>query len=385
MKPVQLAVTILISIIFAATSVVLPAAAQSGGIGGRPANPDPNNPRTQSIFIMSLERGESGTDTILVANNTDQKQTIELYAVDGVVSNSGAYSCRQESEARIGLGSWAKIAKDQVVLDAGQREEVKFTVTMPKNADVGEHNGCIVFQTPDTDEASSGSVRVKTRQAVRLVVTIPGDLHREIAITSFDVNKSQKSQPLYSLVLQNQGNVSADVDAVVTVSSLWGNEIYRNGGGYPVIADQKLELAFEHPAQDYPMFGGWYRAGATVEYDKDAGTFGTQNAANLITKRTDEKIIFLAPTLTGVLVIAFVLLAAGGAAGYYWTIRRKNNDVRNNGQVHVVTEGETVQTIAEKYDMDWKRLVGVNKVKPPYVLSVGQRLHVPNATPHKKK
>ena len=67
-------------------------AISGGSIGGRPAHPDPNNPRTQSIFIMTLDRGESQSDAILVANNGDERQSVELYATDCIVSNSGAYT-----------------------------------------------------------------------------------------------------------------------------------------------------------------------------------------------------------------------------------------------------------------------------------------------------
>ena len=31
--------------------LILPVSVSANGIGGRPANPDPNNPRTSSIFI----------------------------------------------------------------------------------------------------------------------------------------------------------------------------------------------------------------------------------------------------------------------------------------------------------------------------------------------
>ena len=34
--------------------LILPVSVSANGIGGRPANPDPNNPRTSSIFIYNL-------------------------------------------------------------------------------------------------------------------------------------------------------------------------------------------------------------------------------------------------------------------------------------------------------------------------------------------
>lgn len=350
-------------------------AISTGSIGGRPANPDPNNPRTQSIFIMTLDRGQSKEDVILVANNSDVKRSVELYAVDGMVSNTGAYTCRQESEDRIGMGKWIDISKKFVELGPGDSTEVSFKVSLPNNADVGEHNGCIVFQSPEDAPAETGNVRIQTRQAIRVVATVPGDLHREVSIASFEVGK-QNGNPLYSLSVKNEGNVSADVDAFVTVKSLFGREVYSNGGGYPVLSNQKLDLNFEQ-TENRPMFGGWYNVSASVKYDKNAGTFGTGKAQDLIELNASTKTIFIAPTTAGMLIIASGLIVLAGIVGYLLLRRHNTRVIKENGHKHVVDRGETVQSIANEYGVDWKKIVSVNKIKAPYTLMTGQTLRVP--------
>src|SRR5574344_1228113 len=77
-----------------------------GAVGGRPANPDPDNPRTRSIFIYTLKAGESKSDQIYLSNNGDTAETVELFAVDGTVSNTGAYTCKQNVEPREDVGAW---------------------------------------------------------------------------------------------------------------------------------------------------------------------------------------------------------------------------------------------------------------------------------------
>ena len=47
-----------------AAGVLWPSSVLAAGIGSRPANPDPNNPRTQSIFIYQLNRGASKSDQL---------------------------------------------------------------------------------------------------------------------------------------------------------------------------------------------------------------------------------------------------------------------------------------------------------------------------------
>jgi hypothetical protein len=325
---------------------------------------------------MTLERGETGEDEVLVVNNSGEQQTIRLYAVDGLVTNTGSYTCSQETDVRTDLGGWIDISKDEVTLADGKNVTVPFSVAMPANADVGEHNGCIVFEakdnTDDSETSDGGNVRVKTRQAIRVVATVPGDLKREISITDFTISKNE-GQPTYSIELQNVGNVSADVDVKISVTSLFGNEIYSNGGGYPVLSDSELSLQFTQ--EDTPMFGGLYAAEATVEYNADVAELGT-SSGDTITKSSEEKLVYIKPTLAGGLIMLFAALTIISVLAWYVYKALRHNRVVTSGNTHVVKKNDTIQSIAEQHDMSWKRLATINKIKAPYVLKEGQVLHV---------
>lgn len=365
------AVLLTIGVLSASASV---SAVSSGGIGGRPANPDPNNPRTQSIFILNVDKGEEKKDVILVANNSDKAQTIEIYAVDGMVTNTGAFTCSQQSEAKQAVGAWTKIDKQTVTLQPSKTEEVGFTLSMPTTADVGEHNGCIVFQVAEDQGETSGNVRIRTRQAIRLVATVPGDLQRNIEISNFSTGLDNGKQ-IYTLNLKNTGNVSADVDAKVYLSSIFGNVVYENGGGYPVLAGQKLDLTFIDESR--PFFGGWYYAFAEMMYDDRAGTFGTGDSAHLTKKATDRELIFVAPTLAGVLTMIAILGLIGGLITWLLLKRHHRLNALKTWHTHTITEGDSIQSVATKYGISWKKLASVNGISAPYVLNKGDIVRVP--------
>lgn len=366
--------------------IVVPVGAIAvGGVGGRPANPDPDNPRTQSIFIMTLDRGESREDEVLVVNNSGEPQTIRLYAVDGIVTNTGSYSCQQESDVQSGLGQWISLSEDEITLNDSTNQTVPFTVTMPKNADVGEHNGCIVFETrdaaEDTTTSEGGNVRVKTRQAIRVAVTVPGELKRDISLEQFAVTETD-GNPLYSVILKNVGNVSADVDVKVRVTSLFKNEIYTNGGGYPVLPDTQLSLNFSH--DDTPMFGGLYAAEAVIEYGANIDELGAERGET-VTKTSEQKLVLIMPSPLGGLILLVIFLAAVAVAVKY--VRKELHHIKivQKGDTHIVKKGDTIQSVAERYGMSWKHLAATNKIKAPYVLTEGQPLHVSAKKGDKKK
>lgn len=356
-------------------SVAINASAlSSGGIGGRPANPDLNNPRTQSIFIFNANKGETKRDVILVANNSDKQQTIELYAVDGIVTNTGSFTCSQESEAKQNVGSWITVDKSVIELDAGKTEEVGFSLAMSVTADIGEHNGCIVFQAAEDEGKATGNVRIRTRQAIRVVATVPGDLQRSVEIKNF-VTGLEDGKQTYTLNLKNTGNVSADVDAKVYLKSLFGGVAYENGGGYPVLANRQLDLTFVDESPSF--FGGWYYASAELAYDKRSGTFGTSDSSQLVKKATDRELIFIAPTLAGVLVILLVLSVAGGTATWLLLKRYRKQDTLKTWQTHTISQGDSIQSVANQYSVSWRKLVSVNRIAAPYVLNEGDTIRVP--------
>ncbi len=352
-------------------------AQSSGGFGGRPANPDPNNPRSESIFIYTIESGETKEDQILVTNNSDKAATIAIYAVDGVTTNTGAYTCKQKSEAKVGIGEWLKLAEETVTLEPTEKKLVDFTLAMPENSDVGEHNGCLVFENAEDEGeiVNGGAVRLRTRSAIRVVATIPGELHRNIEIDSFTPTVARMGRQDYALVLQNNGNVSADVDVKVTLTNMFGEVIYENGGGYPVLSNQRLDLNYEN--EERPFWGGWFTAQTVIAYDKRAGTFGTENTAELITKESGKTTLFIMPsTIALVIIMTPIVLLLILITGF---VLRRMARKRANKQwnTYIVQSGDTIESIAEAHGVAWKKLASINKIKAPYSVRKGQKLKAP--------
>lgn len=298
------------------------AVSANGGIGGRPANPDPENPRTQSIFLYTLNGGDTKTDQIFLSNANTTEETVRIYAVDGVVTNTGSYTCKQESEEREGIGAWIQISKDEVTLPAKGTMNLDFTLTIPRDASVGEHNGCIAIQKKDDSGEITGNLRIHTRQAVRVAAVIPGEIHRKVDIALFTATTGMSKQD-YSVHLKNTGNVSADVDLQVRLRDLFGNVVYKNGGQQPVMANKSLQLNYQ--GEFKPFFGGWYIAKADIAYDKRAGIYGTENALQLLKGESDDIVLFIWPSVWFFVILGVLLVS--GVVYFLWYRRNKKSTI----------------------------------------------------------
>lgn len=296
-----LVVVVTVGVMLSASS----SAALAAGIGSRPAHPDPNNPRTQSIFIYNLSGGSSKSDQLYLQNGLDEKVTVEVYAVDGTVTATGDMTCKQKAEAKDTAGKWIDIPKQDVTLAAKESKLVDFKVTVPNKVDVGEHNACIVVQRKDAPPAATGGVQIQTRQAIRVAVVVPGDIHRDVTIDKFDIQYTNGHQ-LYTIALKNSGNVSADVDVKLVVKDASGKVVHEDGGVNATVANETRQFRYESKIDSF--WGGKYKAELTISYKKKAGEWGiSQNQAELTVKHAEPKEMFFWPNMLAVAILGGVM------------------------------------------------------------------------------
>jgi murein DD-endopeptidase MepM/ murein hydrolase activator NlpD len=65
-----------------------------------------------------------------------------------------------------------------------------------------------------------------------------------------------------------------------------------------------------------------------------------------------------------------------------WTARKVVADAVAvpGGRLHTVKPGETGIAIARAYGVEWRKVAAANKLKPPYIIEVGDKLLLPSAT-----
>ncbi len=349
-----------------------------GGVGGQPANPSPDNPRTKSIFVYTLKPGETKSDGLNVFNNTPKAKIIALDAVDSVVSSDGAFACAQSSDAKKDVGSWLSLDTKQITLDPNTKAEVPFTISIPPNASVGEHDGCVTVQdvSPSATTQKSNGVILGFRSALRVVITIPGKIVKKLSFVSLGVVKSPNNQSYIAQpAVRNDGNVSVDAKINTALKSLFGSTLQSNGGTYPVLPRTTGSWNFEFKK---PFWGGWYSVQATATYNNDVTKAIGQAGANA-TITSHKRYIFVPPAGQALLI---ELLIAALIIGALWLIYRKvttKRELAKGAKTYRVKAGDTLHSIAKKSDLNWKDVARLNKLRPPYHIEPGSTINLPKS------
>lgn len=375
MRRLYLLVAVVATILLGVPAAAL--AVDYGGIGGRPAHPQADNPRTQSIFIYELEPGHHVTDGVEVFNSTQQSQTVSVYAVDSVLSSDGAFACAQEVEARKGVGSWITLDQNSVTLAPNSSQEVPFTVAVPDNAGVGEHDGCIAIQSAaDTNSTSNGGVALSFRSAIRVAVTVPGQIKKQLALAGIALGGLQKDGTYrVAPTARNDGNVSLDTTVKVQLVSAIGTTVESAQGTYPVLPHSEASWNFELKR---PYWGGPYRALVTVSYNGNNDTeLGQHQNADTVTKQLYSPYFVAMPMPLALIAESAVVLLIFAAIGWLVSRGKRARHVRRRWKTYDLEAGDTLESLAQDFHISWRKIAQVNKLKPPYNLHKGEKLKLP--------
>ncbi len=438
-KNVLLGSLLLVSIV--TWPFALPAQAITyGGIGGRPAYPRADNPRTSDIFVHTLEPGTTQPEGVDVINNGTAAKTLMVYAADSTPSTEGGYACEQLSEPRDDVGAWITFGwpgqdrdqaaallpnKDEdgdgltnqdeqnrktnpsepdtdgdgasdkneidsgtdplqpvvVTIDPEKKVLVPFTINVPPTASVGEHNGCILIQEKKDASGADQGIAISTRTGIRVAVTIPGNVTRKLSIVRLDVLPRAQGGKILHPVVRNDGNVSIDADVRVVTTNLFGRELIRHGGEYAILRESTSEWNFELA----PTFwGGWYRSRLTVAYDANpAVELGKTDTKQAVISQPAVG-FFLPPSPLAWAIYAAILIILLGLGLLAWLTLKRRQLIKKTWVRYVVRSNDTVQALAKARNVSWKLLARVNKLRPPYELKRGTAILVPPSAPVRK-
>lgn len=140
------------------------------GIGirllGRPAGAD-GDPRKQSYIVDRLPKGGRLTRHVEVTNGTGGPADLSIYAVDADIEHGSFRGRAKGSDGEI--SRWTKVAPGTVHLADSESVTATVTITVPPDAEDGEHYGAVFVEKAGTND---GEVQVNSRVGVRVYLSV---------------------------------------------------------------------------------------------------------------------------------------------------------------------------------------------------------------------
>lgn len=238
-------------------------AVSAGQISAIPASPRADNPRTTSIFVYTAKAGDTIKDEVLLSSIAPDATMVNLYATDSIASNTGAPGCEQEVDEKNEVGQWTQIENGHPTIPGESSIKAPFKIVIPSNVKGGEYNGCMVLQTIQNQNEGSPGINLKTRLALRIVIFIPGDVHKDFQITKVSPIV-ENSRYLIRPEFENKSNVSLDTDINVNMKAFGLFDYFSDNLKTSYLKNSKAFSLFDFK---YSEWGGIYKVDVSAKYD----------------------------------------------------------------------------------------------------------------------
>ncbi len=199
-----------------------------GTIGGAPsAESQEENTLTWSVrptpreegdnrpnYLLDVKAGDVVKDAIRVRNFGKTELPLTIYASDAITTSTGAIDLLPAGETPRDVGAWIELERSELRIAPGEHVDVPFTMTVPSNAESGDHTGGIVtsYIAPGQDDDGQ-PVKLDRRLGSRVQVRVDGELRPGLSITDFQTsydgtaNPAGKGDMTVTYTVTNTGNV----------------------------------------------------------------------------------------------------------------------------------------------------------------------------------
>jgi hypothetical protein len=193
---------------------------------------------------FDTEPGVSIAEVISITNGDFVDLVLESSVADFIAEGEAGKAAfvENEDESTFSLASWITLPDGQIIIPAGEKVEIPFSITIPENAEAGGHFGTIFFSPVVEDE---GGVAVRQKVGVLLLVRVSGDVIEEGELSKFgaysaDTKIEQVANKKPSKIFQkfpinfatrvtNTGNVHIKPIGTITLTNTFGKELTRVG------------------------------------------------------------------------------------------------------------------------------------------------------------
>ncbi|GAA3992654.1 DUF916 domain-containing protein [Thermobifida alba] len=139
----------------------------------------------RSFFVYDLQPGQTIEDWVAITNHGDETMTFSVYGTDAFNTPDGSFALLPADEEPTLAGTWIDLAPEDrtVEVEAGQTRVVPFDITVPEDAEPGDHAaGVIASVSQDAVNAQGQLVRVDRRIAARVYLRVDGPVRPSLQI-----------------------------------------------------------------------------------------------------------------------------------------------------------------------------------------------------------
>jgi hypothetical protein len=227
-------------------------------------------------FVFEQTAGGLIEGQVQVKNTSLETGTVRLYAVDAATGNTSGIVYGLGDDPKSQVGTWVKLAVEELTLASGESEMVPFTVAVPNDVRGGQHVGAIVAEAVTTqgqqsvqvtNDQAAFHVEVKGRSAIAVQVNVPGAVVSQIDVNGIEIGGQNGVQTLM-LNLHNSGTEIEKPIGRIIITDEAGEQVqgvrFRMDSFLP-----NTHILYPVPVEYQALNAGEYGVMLTMQYGAD--------------------------------------------------------------------------------------------------------------------
>ena len=271
-------------------------------------------------------------DHVAVLNQAASPVALSVYSADVVQADGGGLAARGRTDTDSDAGAWIHVdAPGSVEVPAQTAETgygfviVPFSVTIPADAEPGDHLGGVIasLSTLGQGDENSPSINLEQRVAARVYITVAGDLVPGLQVDTVSAVRSGtdllgRGSVRVTYTLRNSGNQRIAVQVGARVAGPFG---LAPRTAAPAAVDELLPGGVVEQSVEVPDAWPLLRDSVTVTARASAAPNGSDPGLQPVVARTG---IWAVPwVLLGLLLLLVLLAVLGGARRRRMRLRRR--------------------------------------------------------------
>lgn len=179
------------------------------------------------VFELTGNPGDVIENQIKIYNPSDNTIGIKMTVEDISPSDEAGHVIVEPAETETySLARWVNAEPAEFPLQPKEERWVKFTISVPKNAEPGGHYGTVIAGIGAVAGGEVTGATISPRVGVLILLTVPGEMKENLTVKDFSVPLFSEHGPInFSILFRNEGSVHLKPRGLITISNWLGQKV----------------------------------------------------------------------------------------------------------------------------------------------------------------
>lgn len=223
-----------------------------------------------SPLRVELKSAPGGTTTQAITLTNTGKEPVRVRATisDWHLSRTGSPQFVESPDTRYSASAWLRVAPPEQVIDPGKDATVRFTLTIPADAEAAGYRTSILFEFHPANHnpvAHGRNVVVMSRIGTLIYANV-GDPTAAVELTDLQARVLPDQPTQIVAVLTNTGRGTVRTRGTLTIYDKSGAVVSQSSvPDVPVLPESEREVAIPAVDADRPLPAGDYRVEVKID------------------------------------------------------------------------------------------------------------------------